>query len=247
MINNWQISSQFLTLNNQEIHIFRANLDLPLAKIQTLKQYLSSDEIKRSDRFKFDIHRNRYIASRGMLRIILTKYLNIAPDQIEFEYSIKGKPRVILAQNQEELEFNMSHSENLSLYGIVKQSEIGIDVEYIRKMSDFEQIGKRFFTPREYQLLQSASEAEKINIFFQLWTAKEAYLKCTAQGITGGLDKFEVIFQDKKPMYLFSMEDYLSEISHWFFSSFKVNHNYQGAVVVNSQENFSLKYFDLSQ
>jgi len=243
-MNNWQKSPQFLTLNDQEIHIWRGHLDLPLTNILIFKQYLSSDEIKRSDRFKFDIHRHRYIASRGILRIILSKYLNIDPFEVNFHYSSKGKPQIIVAQNQTNLEFNLSNSQDLSLYGITKKNALGIDVEYTRKMSDMEQIANRFFTPKECQILQSVSEAEKTDIFFQLWTAKEAYLKCTGQGITGGLDKFEVIFKDHKSIGLLGLENDLKEISNWYFKSFKADHNYQSTVVVNSQENFSLKYFN---
>ena len=244
-MNDWQINPQLLTLNANEIHIWRTNLDLPLAKIQKLKQYLCEEEIERSDRFKFDIHRNRYIASRSILRLILEKYLNINPHLIEFQYGDKGKPRIIQSQNKDNIEFNISHSNELSLYGITKKYSIGIDVEYWRKISDIEAIAKRFFVSKEFNLIKTASENEKLELFCKLWTAKEAYLKCTGEGIAGGLDKFEVIFNNQKQaIKLSGINNNLAEISQWHLTSFKANKNYQGAVIVNSKDKFALKYYE---
>jgi 4'-phosphopantetheinyl transferase len=245
MINEkWQIPPNYLTLKPMEIDLWCGDLNLPLTIIQSLKEYLSEEEIKRSERFKFDRHRNYYIASRGILRIILGKYLNIPPYDIQFQYSEKGKPTVILSQNHNNLEFNMSHSNGLSLYGIIQGYSIGIDVEYMREMSDIDMIAKRFFTAKECQIIQDLSDEEKLEIFFQLWTAKEAYLKCTGEGIASGLNKFEVEFKNKKAINLMGIDGSLKEISSWYFSSFPVKENYHGALVVNSQNKFRLNYFD---
>jgi 4'-phosphopantetheinyl transferase len=245
MINKmWKIPPDCLTLKSQEIDLWCGDCNLPLTIIQSLKEYLSGEEIKRSERFKFDHHRNHYIASRGILRIILGKYLNIHPYNVQFQYSKKGKPTVILSQNHNNLEFNMSHSNGLTLYGIIQEYSIGIDVEYKREMNDIHMIAKRFFTEKEYQLLQDSSNGEKLEIFFQLWTAKEAYLKCTGEGIASGLNKFEVVFKDKKAINLMGFDESLKEVSSWYFSSFPVKEDYHGAVVVNSQNKFTLNYFD---
>lgn len=245
IINSWEVAPASLNLISEEIHLWRSNLDLPLAQIHLLKPYLSIEEINRSDRFKFDQHRHRYIVSRANLRIILGKYLNLDPAEIEFIYDDHGKPRIKSSQNHDHLEFNMSHSQNFSLYGIVKKYAIGVDVEYHRKMSDADQISERFFTEQESALIKNTSEPEKLNIFFQLWTAKEAYLKCTGEGIAGGLDQFAVKFDQQKAIGLLGINPNLKEICHWYFSSFLLAPHYQGAVVVNRNYKFNLKYFEI--
>lgn len=243
-MNYWHKPPEFLTLNEQEIHLWRTNLALSFKEIQFLKQYLSSDEIIRSDRFKFDLHRHRYIVSRAVLRIILGKYLKLEPSKLKFQYNSKGKPQINPDQNQIQLQFNHSHSEDISLYGITTKYPIGIDIEYRRSIADLEQIAYRFFTPRECQLLAKFPPSEKINIFFQLWTGKEAYLKCTGEGIAGGLDKFEIRFNHNQSIGLSGINDNLSQIYQWFFRSFLTQENYQSTVIVNSEKQFRLNYFE---
>uniref|UniRef100_UPI0019D6D949 4'-phosphopantetheinyl transferase family protein n=1 Tax=Anaplasma marginale TaxID=770 RepID=UPI0019D6D949 len=68
-------------------------------------------------------------------------YLNLDPKQIQFKYSDRGKPS--LADNS--LEFNLSHSQDLAIYGFTKNRKIGVDLEYLRYMPDAENLANRFF------------------------------------------------------------------------------------------------------
>ena len=185
---DWQQPPKNLAISSQEIHVWRANLDLASEQIADLTQTLSPDEIDRANRFRFPIHKNRFIAARGRLRQILGRYLQIAPQEVEFAYSDRGKPFL----KQQQLQFNVSHTEDIALYAFTPQQVIGIDLEYLGKETEYKQIAQRFFTPAEAELINNAKPPDCKRLFYHLWTVKEAYLKAIGSGLVGGLDNLEV-------------------------------------------------------
>ncbi|NJN85381.1 MAG: hypothetical protein HC881_02470 [Leptolyngbyaceae cyanobacterium SL_7_1] len=100
------------------IHVWQAELGAEIAQLELLSQWLSMDERDRADRFYFEHHRRRFIMARGILRSVLGGYLAHHPSQIRFCYSSRGKPSLAFADPEQRLYFNVSHSEDLSLYAI---------------------------------------------------------------------------------------------------------------------------------
>ncbi|MGL6345273.1 MAG: 4'-phosphopantetheinyl transferase family protein, partial [Waterburya sp.] len=143
----WQHPPQQPRLDHNQVHVWRANLDLPTTAIEELAAILSHDEIARANRFRFTKDRNRFIAARSILRQLLGKYLQITPDKLEFEYSDRGKPRLSASMPNSFLQFNVSHSHEYALYGFIYDQAIGVDIEYLREMSDAVKIAERFFSP----------------------------------------------------------------------------------------------------
>src|SRR6185503_515028 len=55
-------------LGENQIHIWAALLDPPADELEQLFTTLAADERERAARFRFEHHRNRFIAGRGLLR-----------------------------------------------------------------------------------------------------------------------------------------------------------------------------------
>lgn len=180
-----------LTLQEGEVHLWLANLQVGFALHQQLWQSLTPDERQRAERFYRQEHQHRFVASRGILRTILGRYLVAAPEQIRFSYGSHGKPFVELPANLPGLEFNLSHSQDMALYAIALHHRIGVDLEAIRPVADLEQLTRRFFAPPEHQMIQSLPVAAQQQAFFQFWTLKEAVLKGAGDGLTK-LEQVEV-------------------------------------------------------
>lgn len=187
---NWQLPPQPLTLGEAEVHLWRASLDVSTAQLAQLTQVLSTDERDRANGFKFDQHRHAYIAARGILRHILSGYLQIDPGHLRFQYSDRGKPSLV-SSNPLSLTFNLSHSHNLVLYAVTRHAPIGVDVECVRSLPNADKLAERFFSPQEATLIRSVAAPDQERVFFKLWTCKEAYLKAIGEGI-GGLDTVEI-------------------------------------------------------
>ncbi|MFM7407953.1 MAG: 4'-phosphopantetheinyl transferase HetI [Cuspidothrix sp.] len=221
---HWLPAPKNLNLSSNDVHIWRINLHQSESQLQTFQATLSSDEITRAERFYFPEHRQRFITGRGTLRAILGQYLAIDPKEVEFAYQARGKPLLAAKFAHRGLLFNLSHSQNLALLALSYQHQIGIDLEYIRTMSDLESLAKRFFSPREYEHLCLVSGPEQKQIFFRYWTCKEAYLKATGDGLVQ-LEEIEINIKPNQPSQLLVS-------GNWTLRELTPAENFAAAVVV---------------
>ncbi|MBW4575008.1 MAG: 4'-phosphopantetheinyl transferase superfamily protein [Aphanothece sp. CMT-3BRIN-NPC111] len=236
----WGIPPTELGLLRDEVHVWRAALDLGAAQVQRLAETLSVDEKERAERFHFEQHRQRFIVGRGVLRTILGRYLDIEPSQLQFCYGHRGKPTLAEAFGGGRLRFNLSHSQGLALYAIALDREIGIDLEHIRPMADAEQIAKRFFSPREHATILALPENEKQQAFFNCWTRKEAYLKAIAEGLAHSLDQVEVTLAPGEPAQLLNITRSPDSTKIWSIKELTPASGYVAAIVVEG-DNWCLR------
>jgi 4'-phosphopantetheinyl transferase len=176
-----------------------------LSDIQDQNQHflelLSTEEQSRAARFKFAIHRNRFITSHGFMRTILAKYLQIKPQQIEYKKGEQGKPSLAHPQTIT-LQFNLSHTEDLAILAISKESAIGIDIEHNDRKTDWQGICKRFFTTSEQDALSTLPDEQQGKAFFDLWTRKEAYMKVLGTGLSLSPTEFTLSVYPQNPILI---------------------------------------------
>ena len=80
---------------------------------------LSADERTRADEFRIEDARTRFVVTRGTLRILLGRYLNLPPNEVAFEFESYMKPRLArLKAAAVDLRFNVSHSGELALVAV---------------------------------------------------------------------------------------------------------------------------------
>ena len=224
----WQDPDINLQLTEDRVHIWRANLDLPSAQIDRLASFLSPDEITRANRFRFPQHRTSFIASRGILRQLLGNYLNLHPQDIEFDYSDRGKPLLAKSNIDISLQFNLSHSREYALFGFAIDRLIGVDLEYLREMRDAVKIARRFFSSKEYSLIASLDLPQQQQTFFKLWTAKEAYLKAIGIGLAGSLADVEITLDSSKNASIL-----ISKTQNWSMYPCIPASDYVGAIAIS--------------
>lgn len=108
----------------------------------------------------------------------------------EFKYRIgaDGKPYL----REEAFQFSLSHSGDFVACA-VSDMEVGADIQE-KKASDYQKLVSRFFTVREQEVFAAcSSERERRDLFYLLWTRKEAYGKLTGKGLKEGLNLMEVL------------------------------------------------------
>ena len=183
-----------LKLTGNEIYIFWAALDQPSSRIEQLAAFLSSDELTRAERFRFETDQRRFIAGRGMLREILGRLLEVEPSELIFSYGTNGKPALVSPLKGRELHFNLAHSAALVVYVVNKVQQCGVDVERVRPIEEVENLAALLFSERENKQWCSLPEHRKMESFLNVWTCKEACLKASGEGIGHRLDQIEVLF-----------------------------------------------------
>lgn len=226
----WQTPAQPPTLTDSQVHIWRANLELSTPEIEQLTTLLSTDEIARANRFRFVQHKSKFIAARGILRQLLGNYLKVSPRSLTFTYSDRGKPQLATDIS---LQFNLSHSEKYALFGFALNHLIGVDIEHQRAMPDALKIAQRFFSAKEYKMLAAVPLEQQPKLFFQLWTAKEAYLKATGTGLSGSLSSVEICLDQCESPYLSTLKQ--DKIINWSLYSCTPATDYSAAIAINAQ------------
>jgi 4'-phosphopantetheinyl transferase len=208
-----------LALPEDEAQLWRADLDAIGADESRWQEVLSPDESARASRFHFSRDRQRFVASRALLRMILAGYLAsdpaTDPGRIGFSYSNREKPSLGPPHDVSEIRFNLSHSGGIALFAFTRHREIGVDVEQVRRDSDLEAISRRFFSAHEQGQLASLSPEERIEAFFRCWTRKEAYIKATGDGLALPLSQFDVSLHASNSSALLETRPDASEAGLW--------------------------------
>jgi 4'-phosphopantetheinyl transferase len=232
MVPLWKIPQSELTLAEKDIHVWRADLDLPIMDFQKLYQTLSIAERVRAERLHFEKDRRRFIVGRGTLRTILGFYLNVEPGRLQFCYGKNGKPALADAFGNGTIHFNQSYSEGLGLYAFTRDQEIGVDIEYIRDIQEMNQIAERFFSAGENAVFRSLPESKKKEAFFNCWTRKEAFVKAKGQGLSLGFDQFEVSLTPGEAAALLSINGDFQEASCWSLQELDPELGFAGTLAV---------------
>ena len=87
-----------------------------------------------------------------------------------------------------EIHFSISHSGEYWTCAF-SDAEVGLDVQIEEHHHRIEKISRRFFTLEEQEYLERCNYDE----FYDIWAAKEAYLKYTGEGLARGLQTVSMV------------------------------------------------------
>ncbi|AFZ00727.1 4'-phosphopantetheinyl transferase [Calothrix sp. PCC 6303] len=187
----WLVAPNDVKLLPDDIHVWRIELERSESQIKQFAKILSEDERGRAEKLYFQQHRQRFVVGRGILRTILGRYLDVAPQEVKFDYEAFGKPVLSAEFSDRKIWFNLSHCQSLALCAVSRDRPIGVDLEYARPITDVLVLAQQFFSASESALMRSLPPHQKQQAFFRIWTCKEAYLKATGAGISQ-LQKIEI-------------------------------------------------------
>jgi 4'-phosphopantetheinyl transferase len=180
-------------LSDNELHVWRASLDLAAEVRERLQGSLNSEEKSRAERFLVAEAREQFVAARGILRELLGAYVGVDPQSVALSYRPKGKPWLSPDYNSTVC-FNVSHSHGMGLFVFARNREVGVDIEYVKENFRGMEIASHFFSEREIAALAQLPRERMGEAFFGYWTRKEAYVKAHGQGLSIPLDSFTVEF-----------------------------------------------------
>ncbi len=214
------------------VHVWRIALDSNAGSHAVPSSFLSIHETEQANRFHFERDRRRYAAAHNALRIILSRYLNCRPEQVEYLFTGNGKP--ILAQD-ENLHFNLSHSHAMALVAVTRAGAVGVDIEHIRPLDDMDSLAKSCFSAQEYAEFHALSAPENKLAFFTCWTRKEAYIKALGEGLSHPLQTFTVALLPSQPACMVDISSDPAEAARWTIQSIHVAPEYAAAFALRAK------------
>lgn len=221
-----------ISLAQERVQVWIGNLNTDKSQTKEYSKFLSQDEIGRAERFKFSVDRDRFIKGRYLLRKISSDYLDVAPENIKFDYNAFGKPSL---HDFPELYFNLSHSRNIIIFVFTVLSEIGVDIEYIQNDLDHLDIGKTVFSKSELHQLREESDFLKPGKFYEYWTRKEAFIKATGFGLSLPIDlKLVSVIRDEVEFDHKVKPTGIARDPQWIIQSFTPQEKYKAAIVLRS-------------
>ena len=225
-----------LPLPEDEVQLWRIDLDAIRGDESRWQKVLASDELIRAAHFHYSHDRQRYLASRGLLRIILASYLATDPNDLRFSYSKKKKPSLGPGYANTGVTFNISHSGGIALFAFTRRRDVGVDVEQVRHNSDLEAIARRFFSEHEQSQLANLPCEERVDAFFRCWTRKEAYLKAKGEGLSLPLSQFDVSLGRGEPVAPLATRPDASEAGNWLLREVPGGAGYIAALCVRGHD-----------
>lgn len=228
----WQDDArQDLVVNNSEVHVWRINISQNIKCLEQFEALLTADETLRAGKYRQQKNTYRFIVSRGAQRIILGRYLNTPPAQLQFVLGDNKKP-YLMGASGEILHYNLSHSGDWIVLAIA-QLPVGADVEFVDPEFPFQDILEDNFSRAEADYIGTSAER-----FFTLWTRKEAILKATGQGLGDHLKITPSLDGEHALGTSLSGAD-----RNWQLNSFTIAPGYISTVVCENTEQ-NLKFFD---
>lgn len=218
-----------------DVEIVMVRLDAGAGRVRVLSGLLSEDERRRLSHFAFDRDRRRFAVARGTLREILAERLSADPAAITFEYGRHGKPALGQPFSSSGVRFNVAHTDDIAVFALTHEREVGVDVESVRAMPDADLVAEHFFSEAETAVFRRLAPSDRLAGFYACWTRKEAFIKARGDGLHFPLHEFDVSLDPAKPPRILRVGQTPGGQCGWSLQSFSALPGVAGAVVVGEQ------------
>jgi 4'-phosphopantetheinyl transferase len=163
--------------------------------LQAYAALLTPDERERHDRFLFAKDRLQFLATRALVRTVLSEYAEVAPADWRFSAGSHGRPYVT-SPAPNPVRFNLSNTQGLVVCAVTRADhELGVDVEFLERRGELVTIASDFFSPIEVEALRMLPAEAQRERFFAYWTLKESYIKARGLGLAIPLDQFSFVLE----------------------------------------------------
>lgn len=168
-----------------EAHLWLVRLreSIPPPLERQWRDLLSPEEEEAERRFRVEPARRQHLAARALVRTTLSRYADVDPRRWRFRPGPQGKPEIAGPAGAPPLSFNLSHTRGLVACLVTLGLDAGVDVERPdREIRDPLALARHGFAASEQQALRRLTGRARSELFCDLWTLKEAYVKARGTG-----------------------------------------------------------------
>ncbi|WP_017588656.1 4'-phosphopantetheinyl transferase family protein [Nocardiopsis ganjiahuensis] len=178
------------------------------AASERLLRLLDSGELARQSRFRLQADRDRHLLGRSLARLVLAERAGCAPEKVTFELrclSCEDKSRTGAERGDDAphgkpvptgaaqgWEISVSHSGEWVALALAREVAVGVDVERVSETRDLAGLAGYTLSDAEQQVWSALPAEGRVGAFFGYWARKEALLKATGLGLSGGLRRVTV-------------------------------------------------------
>lgn len=175
------------------MNIYCINNNFPISKekLSSFEEFIDSSKLARIKKYRNSKDYENALVADLLIRFAIYEASKVKYKNKPFLLNDYGKP--YLPANIA-VHFNVSHSGDWVVCAVDEKS-IGIDVELMQEV-DFLGIAKSFFTPEEYVLIANADNGRKRELFYDIWTLKESFIKAIGKGMSIDLNSFCIFKSD---------------------------------------------------
>lgn len=214
------------------VDIWVEHLDEVAGEMEGFRALLNGAEIERVARLRSDVARRHFTARHAIRRLLLAGYLGQPPEQIAFPAEEGQKPQ-LEGLNPDRLHFTESASDELAVFAVAHEVELGVDIERIRPVPDAASIVARFGSSAEKAAF-STHPADDVT-FLRWWTAKEAFVKAIGTGLDHPLEAFSISFASDDGLRLLDVGGRHDAASRYSLTKLTPAAGYVGALVVTGR------------
>jgi 4'-phosphopantetheinyl transferase len=149
---------------------------------QQAQSWLGETELRKLARVRTPLRRAQFIGGRWLLRELLARCHGGAPQDWRITAPEQGPPAVESPAHRGALRLALSHSADLVACAVATVP-VGIDVERPQRRRDLAGLAALCCDQFEQAQLQALPAAQREALFYELWTGKEAWLKCQCQDL----------------------------------------------------------------
>lgn len=174
------------------VYMINVRDQLPEESLKKLYRLQSVKKIVKEKSFCYMENVLQTLYGNILIRYLCQTRFRIENNKIHFSKNEYGKPYIINLP----IYFNISHAGEWVVCAIDEGSEVGVDIEKIKKIDL--NIAQRFFCKCEYELMYLMPEKERLDYFYSIWTLKESYLKWLGTGLCTSLNSFFFLFNNNE-------------------------------------------------
>ena len=162
--------------------------------------WLDAQERSRREKFLYPRPRREFTLCRAALRSLLCRELGCGNAELSFGTAKFGKPFARVGGIPAPVAFNVSHSGRHGLIALAPEGlialapegRIGVDVEERSTKRNLDGCIRLVFAPEERTALEKSRGRERVELFYRLWTLKEAAIKAVGAGLSIDPAGFEI-------------------------------------------------------
>lgn len=235
---------QFPELGDEQVHLWW--LPLRLDKQQTSIAVDLLSDIQRDKYLRRDAAglAGSYLAGRYYLLNLIGAYIGKPASEVMLSYTRLNKP--YLSYHLQNLEFNftdtVSYDGTYGLYAFSKNRAVGVDIEALTRLTNFNAIAQRRFSDTELAQVGWPVAADK---FLAIWTRKEAYGKATGQGINFKMNQRNLLRSAQAETTDNAHYSFIDEDQNaWQLSQFQPAPGFVAALVYGGDQELDIKAFN---